>query len=1606
MFRLLLFFLAFTATISAQTSAPFFSTFDAERGNVLIPSSDGNLWLGAMKNDRVLLVKISPTGQVLLRRSIRLFDASSSTFEGDYLIDLLETSDGRLVGCGNFENDNAGRSFVFSYDPVQQSMYWSHIIQSNINSVSGITELGNGGDYVLYSNPRFSGGDDTDILQLERTSGNPVPGKAKRYHLGISNNLLSIVYHQGALYACGRFTNGLGSDGSNRMRNTLCKIDTATFEPSWTKLSPFPTAASARLFGRDLIIDNEQIVSTFSGDPSGPDLFSSTVFLQKNDLNGNLLWVRHYDLPEWNGEFAEEVISLPDGYMLYGHELLDDAGRLFLLKTDKEGHPLTAVKIDFGTNDDFADIPARSKILLHGDALFLTAFSEDNLGQPQGILIKTNLDGWVGDSCGYVTHTPVEMLDLPNPVSEDVSPTITNSGATSKAVMSEFDIPDLTFSKTCGATGTCPTLPDLRLTLDSITCGYGEPRLHYTICNVGGQTLETAFIFGLYDKNPLTDSARLVTAIVYTQNSIAPGDCLYDSLGSDLAPPTAFLLDTFSRLYGLVGTNFADVPPILLSSFPLSPNGPECAYLNNLDSIAVPAQLCSSCENPSTFVKKMGSPQESELAFSMCRSIADGNVYIAGRKGIKPMITKMTPNGQIIWVRDFPGNPNELIELAEIIEDSDGNLLICGTQGSALSSRRTVVLRYDPVADLVLWYKQIVTDHPEANGILEKSPGGNFILRTNNRKQVGGFKAWADLIELDRETGAIVPSGVTLRFIGDQNLNFQAMDKEQDSLFSLGGWSTNNGRYLLSKLSITNGQPEWTRLITADTTLSVQPMVSFNDITRDDSETLLVGTGPKDPLNPIGDIYIYLAKHTFDGSLIWLKRYDFPVEAEDVVEVFNAYVIFGKIHGTNSWGLLKVDKNGNVLAAKSITTAVSSPINTNYANRQNQMIKYGDHLMMVTVEELPPSNDIILIKTDFDLELADSCSLMQNVSVPVYTMPAKATPETLPTQILSTDVIDANATFQADSLAVNQLCPQCLPCAGEPDLALGFQGIICDSGSLVAVFDLCNTGMGTFSGPANLAIYASNPFGPTAQLEQVKSVTNLELAPDSCQQVQVILPFAQNFTNYGLFSSGLYPSAMPPLAAEDIPLPDGTAECNIDNNLSTFGWGTGEVPNPPDLGPDRIICTGTTAVLDAGNGYALYQWVGGPATRTYAVNLPGTYIVEVTEVCGQKSRDTIHVTVLPALERTQTIEFYPGDTIVIDSVAYTQSDTVVQSFTSVSGCDSLVTNILQLILTDITVSCPADLTVTLPLNMSTTVVDYNLPTATTNCPDSTIQLTLLQGLPVGGAFPQGTTQVCYEAANQCGTRDTCCFRITAQQSDPPCDVKTPPGCLRYELLSIRLDSLGQRRYRVRFVNTCNSPLQYTYIQLPNGVNAVAPAEGVTYTAPGSNTYFIRNPNASPFYSIRFKAVTGELNNGKNDIFEYTLPQQSAPDYIHVAAKLEDGSYSEAHLNTFDCPVQPYVGMLNPGVSVRSIEKSTDVHAVWPNPTTGILFIGLHGREGQELRIQVLNSQGQLVSEANYKVDQEVVTLHLPPSLVNGLYYLVIQTPEGRQIAERFVLAHE
>ncbi len=368
---------------------------------------------------------------------------------------------------------------------------------------------------------------------------------------------------------------------------------------------------------------------------------------------------------------------------------------------------------------------------------------------------------------------------------------------------------------------------------------------------------------------------------------------------------------------------------------------------------------------------------------------------------------------------------------------------------------------------------------------------------------------------------------------------------------------------------------------------------------------------------------------------------------------------------------------------------------------------------------------------------------------------------------------------------------------------------------------------------------------------------------------------------------------------------------------------------------------------------------------------------------------TYILTMLPLPTRAETIEFCPGETVVIGGNTYSQPGTVVNTIPAAAGCDTVVTYTLTYLTpapSSVAMHCPDAVNIAILPGAGPTVADYQLPDAASDCPCPGLSLTLTSGLPSGSAFPPGKTLVCYTAQDSCGNSSSCCFEVIIRE-EQACDTKEI-GCMKYELLTITADPALNRTYRIRVTNNCLNPLVYTAIQLPDGLKALEPAQLSVFQAESGRQYEVRNPNYAPFYSIRFKSVAAGIAGGQADIFEYTLPAQAAPDYIHITSRLETQQFYEAHLNTFNCPVGITPGGNKAGQ--RSADGATEHEALrlFPNPTTGNATLEWTAGSPKNARLILTDAAGRFIRNAGIPDTARFVPVQLD-DLQPGMYFIQI-----------------
>jgi len=438
------------------------------------------------------------------------------------------------------------------------------------------------------------------------------------------------------------------------------------------------------------------------------------------------------------------------------------------------------------------------------------------------------------------------------------------------------------------------------------------------------------------------------------------------------------------------------------------------------------------------------------------------------------------------------------------------------------------------------------------------------------------------------------------------------------------------------------------------------------------------------------------------------------------------------------------------------------------------------------------------------------------------------------------------------------------------------------------------------------------------------------------------------------------------------------------------------------IGCDTIV-TYTLVKLPYNVGAATIEFCPGEVVTIggEAYTESGTVVDTIAGTVGCDTIVTYTLVKLPQPTRSETVEFCSGDVVNIGGNDYTQPGIVIDTIPATVGCDTVVTYILQFIDTpnsSVSIDCPDDIDVAIDPGAGPAAVSYNLPAVSSDCECPGIALNLTQGFASGSLFPVGTTTVCYQAKDSCGNTASCCFEVFVRE-EQACDVKTI-GCMKWELLDItRSASSLNLNYRIRVTNTCANKMIYTAIQIPDGMVAVEPANNSVFTTNNGRDYDVRNPNYSPFYSIRFKSKADSIANGQSDIFEYTLPPQINPAYIHVNARLYPQIFYEAHLNTFNCPIQI---VQDKPQNREDFSQSSNLR-VFPNPTSGALYADLSDWQGEQLKVQILNSQGQQVQLLTMQAGDAPQSVELPEGLSAGLYFLEVFRENGEKQAVRFVV---
>ncbi|MDO8970043.1 MAG: T9SS type A sorting domain-containing protein, partial [Saprospiraceae bacterium] len=204
----------------------------------------------------------------------------------------------------------------------------------------------------------------------------------------------------------------------------------------------------------------------------------------------------------------------------------------------------------------------------------------------------------------------------------------------------------------------------------------------------------------------------------------------------------------------------------------------------------------------------------------------------------------------------------------------------------------------------------------------------------------------------------------------------------------------------------------------------------------------------------------------------------------------------------------------------------------------------------------------------------------------------------------------------------------------------------CANTNLLIRLRVCNTGLRNLPDSIPIQFYSSNPTLGNALRWGDLQYLSMKTAPGNCHTQTFQIPAANGVPFYAVLNDdGSIPR---PFNLNNSFTPIKVLECNYSDNLiqHSLEWNQPDL----DLGPDISSCSANAVTLDAGVGFAAYQWNDGASEQHYTATGPGVYYVTVWDVCGYQQSDTLVI----SLAAQGQLELGPNHTICVgDTVQLT-----------------------------------------------------------------------------------------------------------------------------------------------------------------------------------------------------------------------------------------------------------------------------------------------------------------------------------------------------------------
>ncbi len=1167
-----------------------------EGGTTIIPSGDGNLFLTGFKGTSALIIKMSPAGDPIWTRSFKFTNNLS-----DRISSMKLDSDNNLIGCGSGTISGL-RGFVFKYDFLNDNMLWVQILSSDTR-VYDVFETSPGGDYIitadLNSNTVSGTGNDASLFILNRNTGNPTSTISQDYSYGSSETFSSAITLNNALYTFGRYTEGNSLAG---MRASLSRFDFNGNE-QWSNLSFVPTSSNARIYGRDIIEDDGDLVLTISGDDNGTSATASNFFLQKTDLNGSIEWVKKYNIPIYGNEWVEELIAVSDGYIMMGYNRSGNR-KLFLVKTDKDGEAIWAKQYG-GTGIETISFLPQSQLIEFDGYLYFTGESTSfGNASYDALLIRTDLNGDVDQDCEYVVDLEIETVDVSNFSNESMNLIAYNSGISMASTSVSSNNTTLQDSSYC--ISSCLEIcnngidddgddlidfydPDCPC-LDPITCG--SP--FYNVCPPECEFPIPAVPFEMeriWTKSGVKTRNGQVVADIN-------GDCVPDIVVFSNNGTSLDVLDSEN------GTTLYTIAVNIPASYTHPALGDidndgmaEIFYTNGVNGAArlvridyvpginslVQNWVSSTSINSSPLISAYEyTPALADFDYNGISEVYIGNQIFHSQTGLELLDGGL--NNQGVYNLGLNTDVTSTSVAADMLSDSDcafchGLELVAGGEVYTVN-----IASYT---------------NPSLNSIT--------IEKTYNDPVLGVLDGLTRIVDFDKDGDLDVV--VTTQLESPSGSRIFVWDVLTENLIgNVFADLPNEGTERIGAATIADVDNDgWPEIIVA-TTLNLTVLEDYQN----------------------------------GGGVNWGA--DLSTIKASVSTLDNFGISASTIFDLNGDGFAEIIfKDGNTISV--------------FDGELNVLASIGCPLSWGMAYPV-----IADINADGETELLCGCSTLGLSAIKPVDLPWIKSRKiwnqynyfvtnvhddgTIPIQQQSPHRVGDGAIMNNFLTQQPILDSEGTPINLVPDGVVQIDSAFCYNDSINVYLNVCNEGDYPLTETTPLTVYIGDPTSSTPEVVTT-FLLGQNLAVDSCVNLLIAIPNAVNEQIFVVLNdngSGDFPYSL----GDDFPV-TSIGECDFQNNIGDVTV-FGEIPPPLDLGPDIIVCENGVFEFDAGAGFDNYQWQDGSTDSTFTSWNEGVFWVTAWNECGPLQTDTVQLTI-----DTATIFDLGLDTVLCGGSALTLS---------------------------------------------------------------------------------------------------------------------------------------------------------------------------------------------------------------------------------------------------------------------------------------------------------------------------------------------------------------